>query len=161
MEFRIADITDAETVREIYNEHINAGYSTMDQKPKTLPEIEDWFKEFRQRELIVMLEDENQVLGWGIIKRYSDREGYDKACETAIYLRSSETRKGYGTLMKKWIIEKCRELEYHHLVAKIFSSNIASLEYNKNLGYEIVGKQKEIGFVNGQWLDVTIMQLLI
>ena len=161
MKFRIADITDTVAVREIYNEHIADGNSTMDLQPKTLAEIEDWFKGFWERELIVMLEDEDNVLGWGIIKRYSDREGYAKACETAIYLRSAETRKGYGTLMKKWIIEKCRELGYHHLVAKIFSSNTASIEYNKNLGYELVGEQKEIGFVDGQWQDVTIMQLLI
>ena len=161
MKFRIADITDAVAVMEIYNEHISNGISTMDLQPKTLAEIEDWFKGFWERELIVMLEDEDNVLGWGIIKRYSDREGYANACETAIYLRSAETRKGYGTLMKKWIIEKCRELGYHHLVAKIFSSNTASIEYNKNLGYELVGEQKEIGFVDGQWQDVTIMQLLI
>ena len=63
--------------------------------------------------------------------------------------------------MKKWIIKKCRELGYHHLVAKIFSSNIASIEYNKKLGYELVGKQNEIGFVDGVWQDVTILQLLI
>ena len=161
MKFRVADITDAKSVLEIYNEHIADGNSTMDQEHKTLADIEDWFKGFWERELIVMLEDEDNVLGWGIIKRYSDREGYAKACETAIYLRSAETRKGYGTLMKKWIIEKCRELGYHHLVAKIFSSNTASIEYNKNLGYEMVGELKEIGFVDGQWQDVTIMQLLI
>ena len=161
MKFRIADITDAFSVMEIYNEHIDAGNSTMDQQPKEIGEIEGWFKGFLERELIVMLEDEHSILGWGIIKRYSDREGYAKACETAIYLKLAETRKGYGTLMKKWIIEKCRELDYHHLVAKIFSSNIASIEYNKKLGYELVGKQKEIGFVDGQWQDVTIMQLII
>lgn len=161
MKFRIADITDAKPVMEIYNEHIYDGNSTMDQRPKTLNEIENWFKEFWERELIVMLEDENKTIGWGIIKRYSDREGYAGACETAIYLSSTETRKGYGTLMKKWIIEKCRELGYHHLVAKIFSSNIASIEYNKKLGYELVGKQNEIGFVDGVWQDVTILQLLI
>lgn len=161
MKFRIADINDAQAVMEIYNEHIADGNSTMDLQPKSLTEIEDWFKGFWQRELIVMLEDENNVLGWGIIKRYSDREGYAKACETGIYLRADETRKGYGTLMKKWIIEKCRELGYHHLVAKVFSSNTASIEYNKKLGYELVGKQKEIGYVDGQWQDVTIMQLLI
>jgi len=161
MKFRIADITDAKSVMEIYNEHIYDGNSTMDQRPKTLNEIENWFKGFWERELIVMLEDENKTIGWGIIKRYSDREGYAGACETAIYLSSTETRKGYGTLMKKWIIKKCRELGYHHLVAKIFSSNIASIEYNKKLGYELVGKQKEIGFVDGQWQDVTILQLLI
>jgi len=161
MKFRVADITDAKTVREIYNEHISAGNSTMDQEPKTLEEIEVWFKGFLERELIVVLEDANYVLGWGIIKRYSDREGYAKACETAIYMRAAETRKGYGSLMKKWIIGKCAELGYHHLVAKIFSSNTASIAYNMKLGYELVGKQKEIGFVDGQWQDVTILQLII
>ena len=161
MKFRIANITDAHSIMEIYNEHIDKGNSTMDQRPKTLGEIEDWFNGFWDRELIVLLEDINNVLGWGIIKRYSEREGYSKACETAIYLRSAETGKGYGTLTKKWIIEKCRELGYHHLVAKIFSSNTASIEYNKKLGYELVGEQKEIGFANGQWQDVTILQLLI
>jgi phosphinothricin acetyltransferase len=161
MKFRIADITDAQSVMEVYNEHIADGNSTMDLQPKSLSEIEDWFKDFWQRELIVILEDDKNIIGWGIIKRYSDREGYAKACETAIYLRASETRKGYGTLMKKWIIEKCRELGYHHLVAKIYSSNTASIEYNKKLGYELVGKQKEIGYVDGQWQDVTIMQLII
>jgi phosphinothricin acetyltransferase len=161
MIFRIADVTDAQSVMEIYNEHIADGNSTMDLQPKTLTEVEDWFKGFWERELIVMLEDENKIIGWGIIKRYSDREGYAKACETAIYLRTTETRKGYGTLMKKWIIEKCRKLGYHHLVAKIYASNIASIAYNKKLGYSIVGTQKEIGWVNGQWQDVTIMQLIL
>ena len=161
MKFRIADISDAQSVMEVYNEHISDGNSTMDLQPKTLNEIEDWFKGFWQRELIVMLEDENKIIGWGIIKRYSDREGYAKACETAIYLRATETRKGYGTLTKKWIIEKCRELGYHHLVAKIFSSNTASIAYNKKLGYALVGIQKDIGYVDGQWQDVTILQLII
>jgi L-amino acid N-acyltransferase YncA len=161
MNFRIADITDAKSVMLIYNEHIALGNSTMDQEPKTLVEIEDWFKWFLEQELIVLLEEGNDVLGWGIIKRYSERQGYARARETAIYLRLGETRKGYGTLTKKWIIDKCRELGYHHLVAKIFSSNVASIEYNKKLGYELVGKQQEIGFVDGKWLDVTIMQLII
>jgi L-amino acid N-acyltransferase len=161
MNFRIADITDSQSVQEIYNDHIIRGNSTMDLQPKTLAEIEGWFKALQERELIVLLEDYKKVLGWGIIKKYSDRQGYDKACETAIYLRPDETRKGYGSKMKHWLIDKCRELEYHHLVAKIFSTNTASIEYNKKLGYEIVGTQKEIGFINGNWQDVTIMQLLI
>jgi phosphinothricin acetyltransferase len=161
IKFRLADITDAQIVREIYNEHIAVGNSTMDLKPKPLTEIEGWFKGFKDRELIVLLEEGSDTLGWGIIKRYSDRAGYDRACETAIYLRMDETRKGYGSKMKRWIINKCKELGYHHLVAKIFASNSGSIEYNKKLGYEVVGRQKEIGFVDGTWQDVIIMQLLI
>ena len=161
MNLRIADISDANIVQEIYNEHVAQSNSTMDLYPKSLADIQGWFKEFIDCELIVLLEDDQYVLGWGLIKKYSDREGYAKACETAIYLRSDETRKGYGTLMKKWIIEKCRELNYHHLVAKIFSSNKASIEYNKKLGYELVGTQKEIGYVNNEWKNVTILQLIL
>lgn len=161
MEFRIANIDDARIIKKVYNEHIEIGGSTMDRNGKSIIEIEEWFRGFNDRELIVLLEDKDYLLGWGIIKRYSDRDGYSKACETAIYLRNTETRKGYGSLMKKWIIEKCKELGYHHLVAKIFASNKASIEYNRKLGYEIVGTQNKIGFVDGKWQDVTIMQLLI
>jgi phosphinothricin acetyltransferase len=133
----------------------------MDLKPKKVNEVEAWFKGFDERELIVLLEVNKITIGWGVIKRYSEREGYARACETAIYLRGSETRKGYGSKMKLWIIDKCKELGYHHLVAKIYANNKASIEYNRQLGYEIVGTQKEIGYINGQWQDVTIMQLII
>jgi len=133
----------------------------MDRIPKEIDEIEGWFKGFNDRELVVLLEDGKRLIGWGIIKRYSDRIGYAMACETAVYLKGSELRKGYGTLIKEWIITKCRELEYHHLVAKIFSINSASIEYNRRLGYEMVGTQREIGYVDGQWQDVTIMQLIL
>ena len=133
----------------------------MDRQLKSLAEIKSWFTNFNDRELVVLLVEGSYVAGWGIIKRYSDRLGYARACETAVYLRSEELRKGFGTLIKEWIIAKCRELEYHHLVAKIFSINKASIEYNLQLGYELVGTQREIGFVDGEWQDVTILQLIL
>lgn len=161
MEFRIANIEDAPGVCEIYNEHIRAGRSTMDREEKSLKEIQNWFQDFNDRELVVLLEEGDYLIGWGIIKRYSDRLGYAKACETAVYLRPEELRKGYGSKIKQWIIDKCRDLEYHHLVAKIFSVNKASIEYNLKIGYELVGTQREIGYVDGQWQDVTILQLIL
>ncbi|MEZ4686291.1 MAG: GNAT family N-acetyltransferase [Bacteroidia bacterium] len=118
-------------------------------------------RKFHDREKLYVLKNEVEVIGWGIIKRYSDREGYSLSCETAIYLRRSEMRKGYGSLMKRFLIEECRKMGYHHLVAKIFASNQASIQYNLKLGYEIVGRQKEIGILNGDWIDVVIMQYII
>ena len=63
--------------------------------------------------------------------------------------------------MKKLLIEVCKELKYHTLVAKIWASNTASIEYNRKQGYEIVGTQKEVGYLNGKWVDVTSMQLVL
>ena len=149
---------DYQGVAEIYNEHITERQSTMDQVLKTGSDIEGWVRKFHSREKLFVLKRNGTLIGWSIIKRYSDREGYSTACETAVYLKSKETRKGYGSFMKKEMLKICKELGYHHLVAKIFAVNTSSIEYNKSLGYEIVGIQKEIGKVNGKWMDIVIMQ---
>lgn len=151
-----------QSVVDIYNEHILLGVSNMVETTKDRSEIEKWISNFHDREgLYVCVNDQEEVIGWGIIKRYSDREGYRFACETAIYLKSSETGKGYGSKMKRFLIEECKRLEYHHMVAKIFATNKASIIYNERLGYEIVGVQKEIGYRDGEWLDMVIMQYII
>ena len=158
---RPATLNDCEVIASINNEHIAKGISSMETEPKTALHFETLMQNFNDRELIECLVLDDEVIGWGIIKRYSDREGYRTACETTIYLRSNQVRKGYGTKMKLSLIDRCRELGYHHLVAKIFSTNTASIEYNRELGYEVVGVQREIGNINGKWLDVTIMQLIL
>ncbi len=158
LQFLLAEVADYEAIAEIYNEHILARKSTMDQVLKKAADIQRWIEQFNDRERLFVLKREGQTIGWGIIKRYSNREGYRFACETAIYLKGEERRKGYGSYMKKEILKHCKALGYHHLVAKIFAINKGSIEYNRRLGYEIVGVQKQIGVVNGKWMDIVIMQ---
>lgn len=163
MDVKIRDCTiaDAKDIAEIYNEAIRFGGSTMDDEEKS----EEYFKKmilnFNKRETFLILENSDEVFGWGIIKRYSDRFGYRFCCETSVYLKRNFLRMGFGSMMKKALIEKCREFHYRHMVGKIFSENKASIEYNLRLGYEIVGTQREIGFKDGKWTDVTIMQLIL
>lgn len=160
-ELRDATPGDAAQLAAIYNETVLARDATMD----LLPKDEQYFRELiaalTEREVMIVLADGDHVLGWGRIMRYSDREGYNAACETAVYLRRELRRRGLGTMLKVELIERCRRLGYHHLVAKVFASNQASIDYNLRLGYEIVGTQREIGLVGGRWEDVTIMQLVL
>ncbi len=153
--------SQTQAVADIYNEYIKLGNATMEEKLYSADDISNWLQNFNAREKLYVLLRGEKVIGWGIIKKYSDREGYRFACETAVYLTSSEMRKGYGSLMKHFLIDKCKILNYHHLVAKIFAVNKASIEYNLKLGYTIVGTQKEIGYKNGEWQDVVIMQYII
>jgi L-amino acid N-acyltransferase YncA len=134
---------DTPAVASIYNEYIQRGNATMDEQLKTADDIQQWLDHFNERECLYVLKRSETVIGWGIIKRYSEREGYRFACETAVYLTATEIGKGYGSFLKRFLIDRCRELEYHHLVAKIFATNTASIEYNRKLGYEIVGRQKK------------------
>lgn len=151
--------SDFSAIAEIYNEHIRLNRSTMIEEEQTAAHIQKWVDKFHDREELHVLRDEaGKVIGWGLIKRYSDRFGYRFTCETSVFLTESETGKGHGTRMKKFLLERCRELKYHHLVAKIFADNETSIQYNERLGYTIVGRQKEIGWKNERWVDIVIMQ---
>jgi len=162
-ETHIRDCTlgDAAAIAEIYNEHIQLGSSSMDNEIKSVAHIEAQISGFNDREIILVLEQAEEILGWGIIKRYSDRGGYRFACETSVYLRARETRKGYGPRIKKALIRRCKEYGYHHLVAKLLATNESSFKYNSRLGFEVVGRQRQVGFRNGKWQDMLIMQLIL
>ncbi len=152
---------DARVIAEIYNESIAAGDATMDDELKTAAEIRSQIQNFTKRETFLLLQRGESVLGWGVIKRFGEDPDYRFCCETSVYLRHSEIRRGYGSRIKRALIRRCREYGYHHLTARIFASNRASIGYNRRFGYEIVGIQKEIGFKNGRWQDIAIMQLVL
>ena len=158
---RDATLGDAAVIADIYSESIAVGDSTMHDEPKTAEAVRAQMEGFGDREAFLILELDGYILGWGVIKLYSHRTGYRFCCETSVFLRRSEMRKGYGSYLKKAVIERCRDYGYHHLLARIFADNVGSIEYNKSLGYEMVGVQREIGFKNGRWQDVAIMQLVL
>ncbi len=160
-QFHLASPDDYQDIAEIYNEHIDKHNATMEEQHYSAQDINDWIIGLEDRERLYIVRIDGRVLGWGIIKRYSDRAGYRYSAETAVFLREDATGKGIGTRFKRYIIDQCRSLKYHHLVAKIFNSNRRSIAYNLALGYEIVGIQKEVGFKQGVWEDVCIMQLIL
>ena len=152
---------DCQAIANIYNEAIAKGGITMDCEPYPAAKIVDLVDKLGDRETILVAEIEGDVVGWGIIKKYSDRPGYNLCCETSIYLKSSATKKGYGRILQSALLEQVKAFDYHHFVAKIVASNQNSIKFHEKFGFEIIGVQKEIGFYRGRWYDMAIMQLLL
>ncbi|MEM6612033.1 MAG: N-acetyltransferase family protein [Cyanobacteria bacterium P01_C01_bin.72] len=152
---------DCQEIADIYNEAVESGGITMDCEPYSAAKIRAITEKFNSREMLLVGEKDGIIVGWGIIKRYSDRTGYRLCCETSIYLKFSETGKGYGRTLQTALLEKVKEFNYHHVVAKILAANQGSIKFHQQFGFELVGVQQEIGFARGQWLDVALMQLLL
>lgn len=159
LNIRVAQSLDTERIAQIYNHYLGDG--TMDLEEKTGLYFQRVLEKQTEKERFYVLEFQKHIVGWGQIKKYSDRMGYQFAAETSVYLDPDFLGRGWGTLLKKIIIADCKKLTYKHLVAKIWERNKISILYNQKLGYEIVGIQKAIGFVDGQWIDVVIMQLVL
>jgi len=158
---RPAQPEDYTTIAAIYNEAIAKGGITMDGQPYSPSDIQTIVEKMSDRETLLVAETPQKIVGWGIIKRYSDRLGYQVCCETSIYLTCAETGKGYGTVLQKRLMQMVAEYGYHHIVAKILATNRGSVQFHQRFGFEVVGVQKEIGYVNGTWHDVVIMQCLV
>lgn len=159
--YDIATVQHAEKISEIFNENILQGGVTLWQKPFSPEDIKSILIGLENREKAYIVSIEDAVIGWGWIRKYHDKEGYATTCETSVFFRRAFVNRGYGTPFKTFIIKECKRLGYHHIHAKIIASNDISIAYNLKLGYSIVGTQKEVGCINGQWVDVVIMQLLI
>ena len=160
MQIRTYLKTDFQAIADIYNEAIVIGGVTMDVHAYSSDDIATIVKKFNHRETILVAQKDERVIGWGIIKRYSDRPGYYVCCETSIYLSFSSTGKGYGHSLQNALLEKVKTFGYHHVVAKILVTNPQSIKFHQRFGFEIVGIQKQIGYYRGKWLDVAILQLI-
>lgn len=159
---RVAERRDAPAIADIYNESIRARDATMEMTEKKTSDIETMIEGLTERERLLVIENGDGVQGWGVLKRYSDREGYRFACETSVYLRRAIAgqRTGIGTALQTALMDLARQLEYHHIVVKIWATNVISIRMHEKFGFEMVGVQREIGYSDGQWQDVVIMQCL-
>ena len=158
---RFASSADWEEMADIYNEAIHSGRSTMDLIPVDANYFRKLADGFSPRECLLVAEHPTYISAWGIVKQYSDRPGYALACETSVYVTENFHGHGVGTALQSAVIQKAWGYGYRHLVAKILAVNETSVRFHHHFDYQIAGIQKKIGFLNGIWHDIIIMQRIL
>ncbi|MEM9567087.1 MAG: N-acetyltransferase family protein [Cyanobacteria bacterium P01_E01_bin.34] len=158
--------SDYQAMADIYNESIATGRSTMDTSPVGPEKFQTIHKNLGNREVLFVaetggLDETAKVVGWGAVRKYSDRYGYRVCCETSIYLTLNETGKGYGSLLQEELLKAVEEFNYHHVLVRIMTVNQESIRFHKKFGFEQVGVLREVGYFRDRWHDVTIMQLVL
>ena len=158
---RPAILSDAPRIAAIYSEAILARNATMILDPVTVDQMSQKIQSLHVREslLVASLPDE-PIAGWGIVKFYSERPGYAKACETSLFIDANFRGQGLGTALQIQLIEAARKADFHHILVRIWAQNTSSISLHEKLGFTLVGVQKEIGHVDSKWVDVAIMQYL-
>lgn len=158
---RDATPADAARIAAVYNDAVRARRSTMDTEPIEAARFAEEVREMSPREVMLVGETEDGVVGWSRVKRYSHKPGYDRACETSVYVADQHQGRGYGRALQRAVMERAAELGYGHLAARIWATNESSIRFHEDFGYELVGRQRRIGYVDGAWQDVVIMQCIL
>ena len=96
MEIRIAQLGDAESIREIYNNEVTSGTATFDLTPRTLEEQRKWLTERSGAHVVLVAESKGQIIGFGSLSRYQKRPAYSTTVEDSVYVRPDEQGQGIG-----------------------------------------------------------------
>lgn len=159
---RAATADDAAAIMDIYNHEVLTSTATFDLVPRTLDEQRHWITDRSgAHAVIVAVDDDATVVGFGALSAYRERAGYATTVEDSVYLAESCRGRGVGRLLLAELVDFARSHGFHAMMAKIVGDHDASISLHRGLGFEIVGHEREVGRKFGKWLDVVLMERLL
>jgi L-amino acid N-acyltransferase YncA len=154
---RPAEPADAEAIAAIYNQGIEDRQATFQTRSHDAGELE--LKTEQRGGQLLVAEREGQVVGWAGWTGYDDPASYYAGiAECAVYVARDARGQGVGAELLEGLAEEAPRFGVHKLVAKIFTTNDASIAAFRRHGFREVGTHLRHGQLDGEWKDVLVME---
>ncbi|KTF68179.1 N-acetyltransferase family protein [Sphingomonas sp. HT-1] len=98
------------------------------------------------------------VIGYAYATRFRERPAYRYVCETSVYMAETAQRRGAGRLLYEALIDTLRAQRFVHAIGMIALPNDRSISLHEAVGFRRAGVFREVGYKQGQWIDVGIWQ---
>lgn len=154
-------IEDAAQICGIYNPFVTGSTVSFEERPVEVEEMKRRIREISEHCPYLVYEEEGRVMGYSYVHPWKIRAAYSTTMETTVYVTPEAEGRGVGTVLMKNLIDDCRRMGVHSLIACITSDNERSIAFHEKLGFEAVSRFREVGRKLGRWLDVTDMELLL
>jgi L-amino acid N-acyltransferase YncA len=161
MNIRRARPDDADAVAEIYNQGIDARSATFETERRTRDDRRRVIESLAERYPILVAEDVGVVVGWASLSEHSPRPCYRGIAECSVYVHAAHHGRGAGKALLQALIDEAARLGYWKLVSRAFLFNDASRAMCKRAGFREVGVYERHAKLDGEWLDVVIVERLI
>ena len=158
IKIRTAKLDDLKDITEIYNDAIQNTVATFDTELKTLEEQKKWFNNHGSKNPIIVVETNEEIIGWAALTQYSTKCAYSDTAEISLYIKEKHHGKGIGKKLIEEIVKEGEKAGLHTLIARITEGNQKSIHLHEMVGFEHVGVLKEVGFKFGKILDVYFIQ---
>ena len=165
----------SDAILAILNEAIATSTALYDYHPRTPAMMAEWFEAKRRGgfqsgygvglekgfPVLGMESDAGELMGFASYGTFRAWPGYKYTIEHSVYVASPFRRRGVGRALLEATIARAQAEDYHAMVGGIDSTNTASIELHKSMGFELVGTLPEVGFKFGKWRDVCFYQKLL
>ena len=156
---RFARAADAAAIAAIYNQGIADRGATFETEPRTEADLLERLSNVERYPLMVAEDAAGRVLGWAGLSSYRPRECYAGIAEFSIYLDRETRGQGIGRSLLTGLIEVAAQRGFWKLVSRVFPLNAASRALCRACGFREVGTYEKHARLDGEWLDVIIVEL--
>jgi L-amino acid N-acyltransferase YncA len=159
MQLRDAVERDLSGILDIYNEVIANSTAIYAEKPVSLEDRLNWFRDRQARGYPVLVaSDEAGILGFASFGDFRAWPCYLHTVEHSVHVREDRRGRGIGRALLEMLIARAAETGKHVLIAGIDADNVGSLKLHRDLGFEQVAHFREVGRKFDRWLDLVFMQ---
>ena len=138
------NLSDLETITQIYNEYILEKTATADMQPVSTKEREPWFNAHGSSRPIFLYKENDKILGYCSLSDFNPKITYDISVEISIYFAKITLKWGIGKQLLAHSLDEVKKLNLKNIIALIFSKNEASLELFLKFGFEKWGEPPSI-----------------
>lgn len=158
---RLAERSDCEAIRAIYNLYVATSTCTFQVEPETAAERAEWFEGRTAAHPVTVAEAAGEVVAWAALSPWKGRCAYQHSVEVSVYVRPDWHRRGVGRSLLGDLIARARTSGHHTVLAGVCTEHEGSVALHRALGFEPVACFREVGSKFGRWLDVTYLQLML
>ena len=158
---RLAQVTDAEAIRAIYNLEVTESTVTFDLVPRSHDEQRAWLAAHSGAHPAIVAVAGDDVVGFGSLSPYKDRPAYSTTVEDSVYVHRDRRGQGVGKLILGELLNLASTHGFHSVIARIVGDHETSIALHERCGFTLVGVEREVGRKFGRWLDVVELQRLL
>jgi len=162
LQVRDAREEDLAGVLAIYNDVIATTTAIYRDDPATLEDRREWWQARAALGYPVLVAvEEGEVVGFASFGDFRASPGYRYTVEHSVHVRAGRRRSGLGQALMQPLIARARALGKHVMMAGVDADNAGSIRFHERLGFERVGRLREVGFKFGRRLDLVFLQRLL
>jgi len=106
----------------------------------------------------IVAEDAGRVLGFASFGPFRTGPGYRHTAEHSVILAEAARGHGTGRALMTRLEEVARDRDIHTLVGAVSGENAGAIAFHEAIGFDRVGRLREVGRKFGRWMDLILLQ---
>lgn len=156
MIIRQACASDAEAICDIWNAAIRDTMVTFTTEEKNPTAVRNDIA--TRKGAFQVAEEQGKVIGFATYFPFRSGPGYARTKEHSIQLDTRARGRGVGRSLMQALEDVAVSESVHSLWAGVSGANPGGEEFHRRLGFAQVARLPQVGYKNGQWLDLVLMQ---